>query len=250
MSGSLVLHCGASLVSKSDLAEIQPPPPTRTWYPISHKTVLDTVVGTLDACGFTVRREQLGVSKDGHQFFGVLDLTAELIDQVTLSVAVRNSTSKKFPMALAMGSRTFCCDNLSISGERKIQKKHSRFGLTRFTRAAETALRGLSAFREKEAERLCYFKSTPLEDDGANSLILQAYERGVVAHTLLKDVIKEYREPRYDFGGPSLYRLFQAFTTVLQPRVARNPAAFSKSTIALENLLDGRKAETPLANSA
>ncbi len=55
----------------------------------------------------------------------------------------------------------------------------------------------------------------------------------------MKPVWDAWAEPQHDFGPPSVFRLFQAFTAVLTDRVNRQPTAFSAQTIRLHGLLDG-----------
>ena len=39
-AAQLVLHVGAKEVSRDELASVEAPPPTRTWFPIRHSHVL------------------------------------------------------------------------------------------------------------------------------------------------------------------------------------------------------------------
>src|ERR1043166_8340719 len=108
--GQLMLHRGAVEVTREELNTYEAPPPTATWFPIAHRVVLDTVLGTLGEAGFQVTRQSLAIAKDGHRFFGTLDLSTTLADGVALSVGVRSSTDKSFPLGWACGSRVFVCD--------------------------------------------------------------------------------------------------------------------------------------------
>ncbi len=82
--------------------------------------------------GFTVQREQLTVTKEGKRFFGTLDLVSTLADGVTLSVGIRNSVDKSFPIGFCAGSRVLVCDNLAFHGELLVTRKHTKHGATRF----------------------------------------------------------------------------------------------------------------------
>lgn len=95
-NGTLMNHCGASLVTKGDLEIIPAPPPTETWFPVRHLDVLDAVEDTLTSSGFEIRNYQLSVSHGKRRFFGVLDIAAQLADGVSLSIGVRNSNDKVY----------------------------------------------------------------------------------------------------------------------------------------------------------
>ena len=59
----LVLHCGAKEVSRTELATVEAPPPTKTWFPIRHSDVLDAVLETVDQTGLGVERMRLALSR-------------------------------------------------------------------------------------------------------------------------------------------------------------------------------------------
>src|SRR5205085_10420627 len=92
----LVLHCGAKEVSRAELAAVEAPPPTKTWFPIKHSDVLDAVLETVDQTGFGVERMRLALSRQGAQFFGALDLRSPIADGVSLAVGVRTASTRRF----------------------------------------------------------------------------------------------------------------------------------------------------------
>ena len=94
VASTLVNHCGARQVNAAELATIEPPTPTRTWYPLAHRSVLDSVCATLEGANFTIVRSRLSVSYGGARFFGTLDLATSISDGVSLCVGVRNSNDR------------------------------------------------------------------------------------------------------------------------------------------------------------
>ena len=106
MTGSqLMLHRGAQEITREALAAIEAPPPQKRWYPVAHFAVLQAVENTLRAAGFGIQTSRYGVSRDNHQFFGTLDLTTPVSTGVALSVGVRNSTNRTFPLGFCAGHR-------------------------------------------------------------------------------------------------------------------------------------------------
>ncbi|MCA9085867.1 MAG: hypothetical protein KDA81_17530, partial [Planctomycetaceae bacterium] len=110
--------------------------------------MLNCVEETLDHAGFQVRRSQLSVSNNNHRFFGVLDIHTPLAEGVSLSVGVRNSNDKSFPIGFCVGNRTFVCDNLAFSSEVVISKRHTRFGNDRYQEGVAAAIERLNEYRE------------------------------------------------------------------------------------------------------
>jgi len=120
-----------------------------------------------------------------------------------------------------------------------VRRKHTINGHVRFREATALAIGNLPEFQRIEKQRIESFRGTPLEDRDASHLILQAYRREIISHRYLPRVIDSWQSPAHDFGPPTLYRLMQAFTTVLTDRVKTNPQVFAAQTIAITGLLGG-----------
>lgn len=234
----LMLHRGARIVDRDELAKVEAPPPTETWFPLRHDHVLDRVKTTLDAAGFSITREQYALNPGNTRFFGTLDLRSELSGGVTLTVGVRNSIDKSFPIGLVAGSRVFVCDNLAFSSEIIVTKKHTRFGDRRFADAIAQSMSQLSQFQGTESRRIAWMQQADLSEDAANSYLLQAFETSIVGPRLLPLAIKEWREPQHEeFRPRTVWSLFNAVTEVLKPRQRSQPAAAAHETIRLQRLL-------------
>lgn len=237
-TSSLLTHGGTRVVERQELLAIPAPEATETWFPLRHGQVLERVEETLQDAGFSVTRSKYALSRGDNRFFGVLDLSSTLVNGVTLSVGVRNSTDKSLPIGFAAGSRVLVCDNLAFRSEVTVARKHTRFGQDRFAEALSRAVGGLQQFRDAEAARIRTFQLAPLRDTEAESLMLRAYEQEIVSHRLLPRVIREWRAPSFEeFQPRTLWSLFNAFTTVLGERQKTNPQQFAALTISLSGLL-------------
>lgn len=239
MSTSMLIRSkGATLVTGDELAEFRAPTPQGRWYPLSHSTVLRRVINTLSESGMSVANQQLAVSKDGARFFGTLDLQSELVHGVRLSVGVRNSVDKSFPIGFCAGNRVLVCENLAFSAELLVRRKHTRFGEQHFARDIASAMPKLVQFRELEAKRIEAMSTTEITDVQAESLMLRAFEKGVIPGNLLPLVIHEWREPSYpDFSRKTLWSLFNAFTHALGPKATQNPQSYAVTTMRLNALV-------------
>src|SRR6186713_1060225 len=100
-TSALILHAGGKLVSMDELRECRTPPPEGRWHPTSHVSVLESVKETLTGAGYRIRSEKLAIARGDARFFGVLDLETPLAHGVSLSVGVRNSVDKSFPLGFA-----------------------------------------------------------------------------------------------------------------------------------------------------
>jgi hypothetical protein len=236
---NLVLHAGGNLVSREELCEFRAPPPEGRWHPISHATVLDRVQETLGEAGYRVQNARLAVNRLGTRFFGTLDLANPVADGVALAVGIRNSTDKTFPLGFCAGSRVFVCDNLAFRSDLLVRRKHTVNGARNFQAAIAQAVVALGQFKEQEALRIERLKDRELTLEGADSLILRSYEKGIISSVHLPQVIDQWREPLFEeFQPRTAWSLFNAFTTVLRERANLQPAKFAVQSIRLSSLLD------------
>src|SRR4051812_34636627 len=104
---ALVVHRGARIVTREELDSVQAPPPTDTWFPLTHTHVLDRTLSTLEQSGFRPSRIQLALSRSDARFFGSVDLQSSIADGVTLAVGIRNSLDRSLPIGFAAGARVF-----------------------------------------------------------------------------------------------------------------------------------------------
>jgi hypothetical protein len=233
-----MLHCGAKEVSRQELATVEAPSPTTTWYPIKHSDVLDAVLETVDQTGFAVEKMRLALSRQGAQFFGTLDLRCPIAEGVALAVGIRNSINQTLPLGFVAGTRVFVCDNLAFRSELLVSRKHTVNGRVRFREAIAQAVQGLETFRAVESRRVELMRAAALNDVEAESLILRAYERRIVSHRLLPDVIRGWREPGHDdFQARTTWSLYNAFTGALADRARSNPQQHAALTMRLAALL-------------
>lgn len=233
--GQLVLHRGARPVALGELNAVKAPEPSGRWFPLAHGAVLGRVKETLAEAGYELRREQLALSREDARFFGVLDLGTPLAAGVTLSVGVRNSIDKSFPLGFCAGSRVFCCDNLAFSAELLVRRKHTRHGEAHFAADIAAAIVRLGQYRQDEARRIAAMRHAQLSANQADSLILRAFEKGIVTTADLPRLLREWREPSVaDFtGDASCWALFNAFTLVLGAKARNNPYRHATLTMRL-----------------
>ncbi len=126
----LILHCGADVVSREEVYNVQTPPNTDTWFPMSHSHLLEEVELALWNSGYQISSRTLALSHENARMFGLIEVHKSYTehDDYTWLIGVRNSHDKSIPAGVVAGSRIFVCDNLSWSaGIVKIQRKHSRY---------------------------------------------------------------------------------------------------------------------------
>jgi hypothetical protein len=196
------------------------------------------VLETVDQSGFAVEKMRLALSRQGAQFFGTLDLRCPIAEGVSLAVGIRNSINQTLPLGFVAGSRVFVCDNLAFRSELLVSRKHTANGRVRFREAIAQAVQGLESFRTAESHRIDLMRAADLTDIEAESLVFRAWERRIVSHRLLPDVIRGWREPGHDdFRARTAWSLYNAFTGALADRARSNPQQHAALTMRLAALL-------------
>jgi hypothetical protein len=226
---------GAEKVERSRLALIPTPEATETWCPIPHTSLLDQVTQTLDRSGLRIVTEAHGITPDGANYFGILQVSGDAED-FGLVVGVRNSHSMRFPAGLVVGAHVTVCSNLSFNGEIRIARKHTRFIMRDLPQLVERAVGQLGDQRRTQEKRFLTYKQHDMGDQEAHDLIVRSLDAQVLPVTKLPDVLKEWREPRHDdFRERTAWSLFNGFTEVLK---YGNIDLLPKRTQALHGLMD------------
>jgi len=239
-SATLLLHRGSRRVSPDELCRISAPTPTKSWNPIPHYRVLDSVLSAVDNTGYKVRRMDLGVSHDNHKFFGVLDLASTIIEGVMLAIGVRNSTDKSLPAGIAVGERILVCDNLAFSAQIVVMRKHTRWIENELDQRIVSGIARLSQFQQNSADRINRLQQTPVSDPQAHDLLVKAVDHRCIGLRDLPKVLHEWRQPSYEAFQPrTAWSLLNAFTEVAKTRFASNPTATAAQTIRLNHLFAG-----------
>lgn len=235
---NLVLHCGASRISREALEKIKAPAPTETWFPIPHSHMLTLVEDAVEKAGMRVVEEAHGVMADNQRYFGLLQLAnGKNPDDYGLVVGLRNSTNKSLKAGLAVGSQVFVCDNLAFSADIVIGRKHTpRIG-DDLPRLVIDAVAKLGGMRLRQDARIAAYKETEMTDVEAHDFVIRGFDEGVYTATRIPSILKEWRAPSHPEFAESKngWRLFNAVT-----EVAKHSPFFERpqQTIALHRLMD------------
>ena len=213
---NLLLHQGDNRVERSDVKSAHTPSSTRTWQPIAHDKLLETVEDSLSRKGFYITNESHGLSHNGDRYFGLLEIRSSDENQDYRSVVgVRNSHDKRFPAGVVLGSCVLVCCNLAFSGEVSLARKHTRFILRDLPWLVNNAISSLLLLRHEEQERIERYKQKQLTDLQAHDALVRSVDSGVIAPSRIPKVLQEWRTPSHDeftANGKSAWRLFNAFT--------------------------------------
>lgn len=230
----LNLHSGGELIELADLERVPVPEATATHHPLPHIELVRMAKFALQFYGHEVVEELHAIDKDGARYFGLLTLKSEYGDW-TDTVGLRNSSDKSFPIGISMGAAVFVCSNLSFLGDHVIRRKHTakaRFDLPGLVAGVVEPLRDQRVHQARVFEA---FKATRLSAAQVDHAILQMYRAGVISVTKIADVLDAYTKPQFEWGGETLWQLFNATTFVLTGKVSEDPSLTNR----LHNIIEG-----------
>ena len=221
---TLVLHRGAEIASRLDLERVNLPEETKSYCPIGHTELTDLLiqVGSTYLTEFSLKKSQLGLSKNGQQMFGVHTYHNGSAD-LGLSIGFRNSYDKSLSVGIAVGASVFVCDNLALTGDITVMRKHTRFVKDDIHQLAVTAiLKARSAYYAIRSEA-DLMQRIALENDNAFRLIGLLYGKGVITPRQIPVVRKEWLTPKHqEFKDRTYWSFYNAVTEALKTSTPRD----------------------------
>src|SRR2546423_5469544 len=123
MSGELVAHRGAQIVTREDLKAYVIPEATGTFKPVGHSQLVETLTQVMQDRGLFITKEQFAVQKE--KLFGCFDLEWQRLEEYGAAVCFRHANDRSMPITIGVGVRTFICDNLALHAEMITTRKHT-----------------------------------------------------------------------------------------------------------------------------
>lgn len=221
---TLILHRGGQECTLEDLQAIPTPPQTRSYVPVGHHALANALLrmsGDL-LWEFRLRDQQYGVARDGNQLFGI-HTYENRSTEMGLSIGFRNSLDKSLSVGLAVGASVFVCDNLALSGEIRMMRKHTTNVWHDLEELISTSiLRARTAFHSTLdlAEEM---KGLPVDDERAWELLGKLYGRKVLTTRQLPIALREWHEPSHrEFDPRTCWSLYNACTEALKSSPPRS----------------------------
>ena len=243
-------------VTVNELQMMPTPPPTDTHVPIPHYTAVTEILNQLDKMGYEYTNLDVGVSHEQQRAYWMMDLENKSIarDWGT-TIGGWNSHDKVLRYSIVAGPKLYICANQWITGEIKVATKHTSKIMQRLPRMVTRALFKLSQHDKVNTERIAYYKDheMPTENwvfhpDGDNQkvydsspqihdMVVRSLDLGIINSSSVQQVLKEWREPRYEAFEPrTAWTLCNAYTEVFKKY--SNPLQLSERGIKLTAMLD------------
>ncbi len=224
-NGQLLSHIDTDLVTREQLALVETPDATRSFKPVPHIELINTLDEVLGLNQIAIRKEQFALRRDGSTLFGVLQLLYENTEDGIAALGLRTANNKTMSIQICAGLSVFVCDNLVFRGDLiALNRKHTS-GLVLRTELSNAVLRFQEHFGRLTSE-IDVLKGQELTDTQAKAIIHDVFARGVFPIRLFREVSQAYFGPLAEGAGRTRWVLHNAFTVVARemPITTRIPA--------------------------
>jgi len=198
--------------NRAEIMAIEAPDYTKTWHPVKHGDVIDTMDMVLQAKGVGVISETYSIKNGGNNLFGTWVLDIEK-DGKNIQLGFRNSISKNFAVGICAGTYVMVCSNMQFRGDYIEFRKHTS-GLDH----EELLSLGMRAFDQvldqgnKAIEWHSSLNQFPLFGEQFKCATYDAMEMGILAPNHFNSFLDTYKAERDLTGDSSLFEFHGAIT--------------------------------------
>ena len=219
----LLVHRGATRVTRAQLIDFETSQATTTWKPIPHATLVGAIHEELAQRNIAVVKEDYAVQRRNHMLFGTMVLNYLQTDEFAAALAFRHANDMSEAIKMYAGVRVFNCDNMSLSGDEIIlHKKHSpRFNLAAALPEAFDKYQHGALQLQRDIDDL---KGTRCFHVDAKEMIYDIFRRRLVPLRLFHPVVASWHMQLPDADASSntwvLHNCFTEHIKTLAPNVA------------------------------
>jgi hypothetical protein len=214
----ILMHRGGELVTKDQLDLIPLPEPTESYMPVSHYHLAEKflMISQDILRDYTLVGENYGLARQGNQFFAVLKFQRER-SEIGLSVAFRNSYDRSMAIGLAIGASVFVCDNLALSGEIVVMRKHTKNVWTELEEKAIAIIYKSQNNYEQIIDDAHAFESLEMGNDEAFRTMGLLFGNSIISPRQLTVLKDEWLKPSHEeFQPRTLWSFYNAATESLK----------------------------------
>lgn len=222
-------------IKRCALSALPIEPPSETWNPVSHLSVLKMFDTAIANAGFKVASETILVSKAGNRLFATLDLNIKVGETERLIVGVRNSHDKSFSMGLYCGTRSRVSECVSFAVDAVSRRRHTPNADSVYADEIDAVVHQLKSFAENEASQFAAMKKRIFNACEPEAVIVRAAEASTIPWRYVPKILSEWRRPSHrKHRGQTQYHLFQSFIQVFDDRFRRSPIEVAAELVQLQ----------------
>lgn len=216
---TLILHCGATAVTRAELGSIPVPAYTRSFRPIPYGDAVDHLVEQVHRhLGLLPRIQEFGVGKDGATMFGKISYTVDDAAGSELAVGLRGGYNKSLAWKIGGGRSMLVCDNLCFSADGfVVMRKNTTNAWADYKSLVTTHVSTLMDRYEVNCAECRRLEEVPCNLRRGFSMLGIALGEGILTPTQATVAFGDWRTPRYpEFSERNLWSLYNCVTEGLK----------------------------------
>jgi len=189
---------------------------TKTWHPVSHGKVIDSLELSLKNTGIGIVEKKYSLHGKGMDMFGTWVLDNHT-NGSSWMIGLRNSMQKAFAVGICAGNYVTVCSNMIFSGEFINFRRHTAgVDEEELRRFAEVSLEGVLENITKLGIWHTGLKEFPFkEEDQFKAITFDALKEDVIPVTRFNEFVKCH-EAEAKLNSPSLYTFHGGVTRMIR----------------------------------
>ncbi len=198
-----------------ELASVPTPKATKTYTPVSHVDLVNSILEQIDKAGLTVKDSRYSQNRGGKQMFGNLTIGANHTEQ-DMNLGFRNSYDKTLQIGLVAGSRVIVCSNLMFRGEYKALHMHQGNIAKELDKVAGEAVASLENNFKMILKESDKFKAAKIDKATIAELVGGMFLHEELIRTEQLNIIKNELEMKKLFSDETIWDLYNHTTEALK----------------------------------
>ena len=213
---------GATLITSNqvklnELKNIEMPKGTNSYVPISHYDLAINIGAIAEKIlDKELYSKSFGIARDGQRMFGTLTYKNDG-DDMGMSIGFRNSYDKSMSVGVCVGAKVFVCENLMMTGEISVMRKHTGGIMKELNSLIFNVLyNSEDKFTTLQEDRET-FKEVSINNITAWETMGVLFGKGIITTPQISTMRREWKSPSYsDFEDTNLWSLYNAGTEALK----------------------------------
>ena len=195
------------------------PVQTRTYKPVSHSSLIDLTLNSIDKAGFKLDKETYSSAVDGQVANGRFSISNVADSEMQLQIGWQNSYNKQLTLKFAIGTRILVCSNGCVSGDFGAFKKKHVGEIQSFTPSAiiDYIAQAGEAFTLMQQQRESMKQIEITKRTKAELVGRMMLEEQFITSTQLNIISRELKAPTHDYNAKdSLWELYNYTTFAMK----------------------------------
>ena len=203
---------------------------TKSWHPVSHGKVIDSLELAVKNYGLDIVKRQYSLHNKGMNMFGTWHLSSTFNGGGWM-VGLRNSMNKSFAIGICAGTNVFVCSNMMFSGKFIEVRRHtSGVDLEELRRLSFIAIDGIIEELQELETWHTGLRNYPMNEEAFKLTTFDAMKEGAIPPSRFLEFMKCHEE-EVKLNDRSLYTFHGGVTRLIRDNSLFSITNYSKKLI-------------------